>query len=54
VSITKEAFDRAVEGHDLDVLVSLERSEDLSELQNKFRPHEVERRVIEGDPPAGA
>ena len=47
--IQKEAVDRALEDHHLDPVVGLERGDDLSHLQNEFRTHEVERRVVQDD-----
>ena len=47
--IQKEAVDGTFEDHHLHSVVVLERRHDLSDLQNKFRTHEVQRRVVEYD-----
>ncbi len=47
--IQKEAVDGTFEDHHLHSVVVLERRDDLSDLQNEFRTHEVERRVVEYD-----
>ncbi len=47
--IQKEAVDGAFEDHHLHAVVVLELRDDVSDLQNEFRPHEVERRVVEYD-----
>src|SRR3954453_2721867 len=47
--IQKEAVDRTFEDHHLHSVVVLERRHDLSDLRNKFRTHEVERRIVEYD-----
>src|SRR2546429_7027709 len=45
--IQVEAFDSTLENHDLDLFVGLDRRHDLPELQNKFRAHQIEWRVVE-------
>ena len=47
--IQKDAVDGTFEHHHLHSVVVLERRDDLSDLANEFRTHEVERRVIEHD-----
>jgi hypothetical protein len=47
--IQKEAVDVTFEDHHLQFVVVLERCDDLSDLRNEFRTHEVERRVVEYD-----
>jgi hypothetical protein len=47
--IQKEAVDGAFEDHHLHSVVVLKRRDNLSDLQNEFRAHEVERRVVEYD-----
>src|SRR4051812_17600838 len=47
--IQKEAVDGTFEDHHLHSVIVLERRHDLSDLQNKFRAHEVQRRVVEYD-----
>jgi hypothetical protein len=47
--IQKEAVDGTLEDHHLHSVVVLERRDDLSDLRNEFRTHEVERRVVEYD-----
>jgi hypothetical protein len=48
--IQKEAVDGTFEDHHLHSVVVLERRDNLSDLPNEFRTHEVERRVVEYDP----
>jgi hypothetical protein len=48
--IQKEAVDGTLEDHHLHSVVVLERCDDLPDLQNEFRTHEVERRIVEYDP----
>ncbi|HEX3975551.1 MAG TPA: hypothetical protein VHW96_04765 [Solirubrobacteraceae bacterium] len=45
----KDALHGTLEDHHLDVVVVLERRDDLSDLQHEFRTHEVQRRVAEHD-----
>ena len=47
--IQKEAVNGTLEDHHLHSVVVLERRDDLSDLPNEFRTHEVERRVVEYD-----
>jgi hypothetical protein len=47
--IQKEAVDSTFEDHHLHSVVVLERRDDVSDLRNEFRTHEVERRVVEDD-----
>ena len=47
--IQKEAVDGAFEDHHLHSVVVLERLDNLSDLPNELRTHEVERRVVEYD-----
>ena len=47
--IQKEAVDGAFEDHHLHSVVVLELRDYVSDLQNEFRTHEVERRVVEYD-----
>jgi hypothetical protein len=47
--IQKEAVDGTFEHDHLDRVVVLERGDDLSDLENEFRTHEVEWRVVEYD-----
>jgi hypothetical protein len=47
--VQKDAVDGAFEDHHLHAGVVLERRDDLSDLQNEFRTHEVERWVVEED-----
>jgi hypothetical protein len=47
--IQKEAVDCTFEDHHLHSVVVLERRDNLSDLQNELRTHEVERRVVEYD-----
>ena len=49
----EEAVDGAVEDDDLDVLVGLERRDDLVELRNRFRAEDVQGRMIERHAPIG-
>jgi hypothetical protein len=51
--IEKEASDRAVEDDDFELLVGLDRLHDLPEFANEWRTHDIERRIVEGDPPIG-
>jgi hypothetical protein len=48
--IQKEAVDGTLEDHHLHSVVVLERRDDFPDLQNEFRTHEVERRIVEYDP----
>src|SRR5258708_39606717 len=45
--IQEEAVDGTLEDHHLHSVVVLKRRDDLPDLQNEFRTHEVERRVVE-------
>ena len=45
--VEKETLYSAFEDYDLELLVALDRAHDLSELQNKLRPHQVQRRVVQ-------
>jgi hypothetical protein len=47
--IQKDTVDGTLEHHPLYSVIVLERREDLSDLQNELRTHEVERRVVEHD-----
>ena len=51
--VQEEPFDGAVEDHDLDLLVGLEGRHDLPKFQNEFRTHQIQRRIVERDPPIG-
>jgi hypothetical protein len=51
--IEKEAVDSTFKNHDPHILVVLNLSHDFPELQNKFRTHEVERRVVKYHSPIG-
>jgi hypothetical protein len=47
--IQKEAVYGTLEDHHLHPVVVLKRRDNLSDLRNEFRTHEVERRVVEYD-----
>src|SRR4029077_18282835 len=47
--IQKEAVDGTLEDQHLHSVVRLERRDDLPDLRNEFRTHEVERRIVEYD-----
>jgi hypothetical protein len=47
--IQKEAVDGTLEDHHLHSVVVLERRDDLPDLRNELRTHEVERRIVEYD-----
>jgi hypothetical protein len=47
--VQKDAVDGALEDHHLHSVVVLERRDDLADLQNEVRTHEVERWVVEYD-----
>src|ERR1700736_5085511 len=47
--IKKEAFDSTLKDDNLNLLVGFELRHDFLELQNKFRTHEVEWRVVKCD-----
>jgi hypothetical protein len=47
--IQKEAVDGTFEHHHLQSVVVLERRDNISDLPNELRTHEVERRVVEYD-----
>ena len=47
----EESVDGAVEDHDLDVVVLLQRRDDLVELRDGLRAEDVERRMVERHPP---
>ena len=50
----QEVFvDHAVEDHNPDLLISLQSSHDFLELLDHNRAHDVDRRVIDCDPPIG-
>ena len=51
--IEEEAFDGAVEDHDLHMSVSLNGRHDVPELHNEFGVHQIERRLVKRDPPVG-
>jgi hypothetical protein len=51
--IQEVVVDRAVEDHDPDLLISLQSSHDFLELLEHYRAHDVDRRVIDCDPPIG-
>jgi hypothetical protein len=46
-------LDRAVEDHDPDLRVSLERIDDFLELPDNFRAHHIDRRIVDRDTPIG-
>jgi hypothetical protein len=50
--IQEEAVDGAFEDHHRHPVVVLERRDDLPDLPNELRAHEVDRRVVEYDPAA--
>src|SRR5262245_66536242 len=47
----EESIDGAVKYDDLNLLIILQRSDDLVELRNRFRTKDVEGRVIKRDTP---
>jgi hypothetical protein len=47
--IQKDVVDGTLEDHHLHSVIVLEGRDDLSDLQNEFRTHKVERRVVEDD-----
>ena len=47
----KEAVDGTVEYHDLDLLIPLDRRDDLAQLQRLLRAKDVHRRKVESDSP---
>jgi hypothetical protein len=47
----KEALDGAVEHDDLDLLVGLQRGDDLIKLRNRLRAEDIDRRDIKCDAP---
>ena len=51
--IQKVVVDRAVEDYDPELLVGLKSVDDFLELLDHFRPHDVDRRVVDGDAPIG-
>ena len=51
--VEEESFDGAVEYHDLDLLVGLEGRHDLAKLEDEFRAHQIQGRIVERDPPIG-
>ena len=51
--VEEESFDGAVEYHDLDLLVGLEGRHDLAKLENEFRAHQIQGRIVQRDPPIG-
>ena len=52
--IEEKSFNGTVEDQDLDLLVSLDGRDDLPELANELWAHDVQRRIVERDPPIGA
>src|SRR6202042_877131 len=49
--IQEVVVDRAVEDYDPDVLIGLDRVNDVLKLPDHFRAHDVDRRIIDSDPP---
>jgi phospholipid N-methyltransferase len=49
--IQEVVVNRAVEYHDPHVLISLESVDNFLELLDHFRPHHVERRIVDRDAP---
>ena len=49
----EEAFDRAVEDHDLHVGIGLERRDDRLQLRDRLGPEDVQGRMVERHPPIG-
>src|SRR5258708_3766055 len=47
----KESFDCTVKDHDLNLLVSFDRRDDLVHLRKHLRTEDVERRVVKRDSP---
>src|SRR5262249_55278606 len=47
----EEALDRAVEHNDLQLLIGLDRRDDLAQLRHGLGTEDVARRVFEGHPP---
>ena len=47
----KKTFNRAVKDDHFDVLVSLDRRDSLVELWNSVRTKDIQRRVIDRNPP---
>jgi len=47
----EEAFDCAIEDDDLDMLIGLDRGDDLVELRDRFGSENVERRMIKRNSP---
>src|SRR3984957_14483314 len=51
--IEKETVDGAFKNHNGEFLVVFNIGDDFPELQNKFRTHEVKRRIVEYHSPVG-
>jgi hypothetical protein len=51
--IKEKSFNGTVEHDDLDFLVSLDGRDDLLKLANELRAQDVQRRIVERDPPTG-
>jgi hypothetical protein len=51
--VQKEPLDGAVEHQDPDLFVGFDRRHDLAKFKNEFRPHQVQRWIVECDPPIG-
>src|SRR5262249_54056029 len=49
----EEALDRAVEHHDLDLIVGFDLRDNLIQWRNAFRAEDVEGRVVEDNSPIG-
>ena len=51
--VQKEPCNCTVEDYDFDSFVGLNRKNHFSELQNEFRTHEVQRRIVKCNSPIG-
>lgn len=52
--IQVKSFNGTFEDQDLDRLISRDGRYDLSKLTNELWTHDVQRRIVERDPPIGA
>jgi hypothetical protein len=51
--VQEEALDGAIEHHHPHIFVQLDLVDQFLKLADHRRPHDVERRIVEGDPPIG-
>ena len=52
--VQEKSINGAFEDQDPDLFVSLDARDDLTELPNELRAHQVQWRIVERDAPIGA